>query len=71
MPLSPLHIGVESGDQNFRIKILDFISCHGPTSRCLMLYREDGERAIRTLNGYGYGHLILKVEWAAPREARG
>jgi translation initiation factor 3 subunit G len=34
------------------------------------LFREDGERAIRTLNGYGYGHLILKVEWAAPREAR-
>ena len=33
-------------------------------------FREDGERAIRTLNGYGYGHLILKVEWAAPREAR-
>ena len=32
--------------------------------------REDGDRAIRTLNGYGYGHLILKVEWAAPREAR-
>ena len=32
--------------------------------------REDGERAIRTLNGYGYGHLILKVEWAAPREER-
>ncbi len=33
-------------------------------------HREDGERAVRTLNGYGYGHLILKVEWAAPREAR-
>jgi len=24
-------------------------------------HREDGERAIRTLNGYGYGHLILRV----------
>ncbi|GAX84055.1 hypothetical protein CEUSTIGMA_g11479.t1 [Chlamydomonas eustigma] len=33
-------------------------------------HREDGDRAIRTLNGYGYGHLILKVEWAAPRESR-
>ena len=30
-------------------------------------HREDGEKAIRTLNGYGYGHLILKCEWSAPR----
>ncbi|KAI7732633.1 hypothetical protein M8C21_006725 [Ambrosia artemisiifolia] len=29
--------------------------------------REDGERAIAKLNGYGYDNLILSVEWAAPR----
>ncbi|KAL3530801.1 hypothetical protein ACH5RR_010123 [Cinchona calisaya] len=29
--------------------------------------REDGERAINKLNGYGYDNLILRVEWAAPR----
>jgi hypothetical protein len=32
--------------------------------------REDAERAIRTLNGYGYDNLILHVEWAAPRAER-
>ncbi|CAI9770865.1 unnamed protein product [Fraxinus pennsylvanica] len=29
--------------------------------------REDAERAINKLNGYGYDSLILRVEWAAPR----
>ncbi|CAM0943641.1 unnamed protein product [Alopecurus aequalis] len=29
--------------------------------------REDGEKAISKLNGYGYDNLILHVEWAAPR----
>jgi translation initiation factor 3 subunit G len=29
--------------------------------------REDGERAIKKLNGHGYDNLILKVEWAKPR----
>ncbi|XP_071719573.1 uncharacterized protein [Rutidosis leptorrhynchoides] len=29
--------------------------------------REDGERAIARLNGYGYDNLILSVEWADPR----
>jgi translation initiation factor 3 subunit G len=29
--------------------------------------REDAERAIKTLNGYGYDNLILSVDWAAPR----
>mmetsp|Transcript_26050 Transcript_26050/g.56868 ORF Transcript_26050/g.56868 Transcript_26050/m.56868 type:complete len:291 (+) Transcript_26050:70-942(+) len=35
------------------------------------VHREDAERAIRALNGFGYDNLILKVEYAAPREARG
>ncbi|KAI3925650.1 hypothetical protein MKW98_001504 [Papaver atlanticum] len=29
--------------------------------------KEDSERAIEMLNGYGYGNLILKVEWAYPK----
>ncbi|CAN0910563.1 Eukaryotic translation initiation factor 3 subunit G [Linum grandiflorum] len=29
--------------------------------------KEDGERAISKLNGYGYDNLILHVEWATPR----
>lgn len=33
-------------------------------------HREDGDRAIKRLDSYGYGHVILKVEWAAPRESR-
>lgn len=28
--------------------------------------REDAERAIQKLNGYGFDHLILNVEWARP-----
>ncbi|RVW19437.1 Eukaryotic translation initiation factor 3 subunit G [Vitis vinifera] len=29
--------------------------------------REDAERAISKLNGYGYDSLILQVEWSTPR----
>lgn len=29
--------------------------------------KEDAERAIMKLNGYGYDNLILHVEWATPR----
>ena len=32
--------------------------------------REDAQRAINKLDGYGYDSLILRVEWAAPREPR-
>jgi len=29
-------------------------------------YKEDAEKAMNKLNGYGYDHLILKIEWAKP-----
>ena len=31
------------------------------------VHKEDAQRAINKLNGYGYDNLILKVEWATPR----
>jgi translation initiation factor 3 subunit G len=34
-------------------------------------HRDDAERAVRVMNGYGYDNLILRVEWAAPRAERG
>ena len=32
---------------------------------------DDAERAIETLQGYGYDHLILKLEWAKPTKPDG
>ena len=29
-------------------------------------HRADAQRAMDRLNGYGYDHLILKIEWAKP-----
>ncbi|MCL7024709.1 hypothetical protein MKW94_006791 [Papaver nudicaule] len=31
------------------------------------VHKEDGERAIKKMNGYGYDYLILRVAWAGPR----
>ena len=28
--------------------------------------KDDATKAIATLNGFGYDHLILNVEWAKP-----
>lgn len=35
------------------------------------MHKEDAERAIDKLDGYGYDHLILKLEWSKPREPDG
>ena len=34
------------------------------------VHREDAQRAINKLDGYGYDSLILSVTWAQPREPR-
>lgn len=31
-------------------------------------YREEASKAISTLHGYGYDHLILSVEWSKPQQ---
>ncbi len=49
-----------------RLLPLKLSSC--TTCPPLRTNREDAERAIRTLNGYGYDNLILRLEWAQPRE---
>ena len=30
------------------------------------VHRQDAERAMGALQGHGYDHLILKIEWAKP-----
>eukprot|EP00911_Craspedida_sp_UC1_P001647 UC1_evm1s1247 len=32
--------------------------------------KEDAQKAIDMLNGHGYDHLILNVEWAKPNKDR-
>jgi hypothetical protein len=39
-----------------RSSLFAFVSCRA----C----REDGAKAIEALNGFGYDHLVLAVEWA-------
>lgn len=34
------------------------------------IHRDEAQRAINKLNGFGYDNLILDVSWAAPREPR-
>jgi translation initiation factor 3 subunit G len=34
------------------------------------VHKEDAQRAINKLNGYGYANLILSVSWAEPRAER-
>ena len=34
------------------------------------VHRDDAARAVERLDGYGYDNLILRVEFAAPREQR-
>ena len=34
------------------------------------IHREDAQRAINKLDGYGYDNLILSVSWSAPREPK-
>ncbi len=43
-------------------------SSNNVCSFCQPACRDDAERAIRNLNGFGYDNLILRVEWAQPRE---
>ena len=42
---------------NFVIQGFAFINYHK---------KDDAAKAIATLNGFGYDHLILNVEWAKP-----
>ena len=34
------------------------------------VHKDDAARAVERLDGYGYDNLILRVEFAAPREQR-
>ena len=49
----------------FVAKNLETKACRG-FAFVSMATREAAQKAIDTLNGHGYDHLILKVEWAKP-----
>lgn len=54
-PVSRVHVGIDRKTGLCRgFGFVDFVK------------KEDAERAVLKLNGYGYDNLILRVEWADP-----
>ncbi|TYJ02875.1 hypothetical protein E1A91_A13G259600v1 [Gossypium mustelinum] len=55
-PVSRVHVGIDRKTGMCRgFGYVNFVK------------KEDAERAVLKLNGYGYDSLILRVEWADPR----
>lgn len=54
-PVSRVYLAKDR--ETFQSRGFAFVSFH---------HREDAERALQKLNGHGYDHLILKLEWAKP-----
>ncbi|KAK3283023.1 hypothetical protein CYMTET_9263 [Cymbomonas tetramitiformis] len=59
-PISRIYVAYDRDTQESRgFAFINFVN------------RDDAQRAIDKLNGYGYDNLILRVEWAAPRAEQG